>query len=59
MAAVEELGMEYREQDWPHGLRCGECRRVIREGERYSTLLYAFSDDAPVCLVVCLGCATP
>jgi hypothetical protein len=51
-------GIEYRDDDWPHGLRCGQCRRRIREPERYSEQLDAFVDDAPVVVIVCLGCAT-
>jgi hypothetical protein len=30
-----------------HGLMCAECPHVFREGERFTALLYAFSDDVP------------
>jgi hypothetical protein len=58
MAAIEELGIAYCDDDWPHGLSCAECQHVLQEGERYTALLYAFSEDVPMCLVVCLACAT-
>jgi hypothetical protein len=53
-----EIGMEYRDEDWPHGLQCPECRHVLQAGDRYTTQLYAFSEDVPMCLVVCVPCAT-
>jgi hypothetical protein len=55
---VAEIGLVYREAEWPHGLTCAECPHAFREGERFTSLLYAFSDDVPMCLVVCLDCAT-
>jgi hypothetical protein len=58
MAALEELGLPYREAEWEHGLRCADCPHTFREGERFTTRLYAFSDDVPMALVVCLDCAT-
>jgi hypothetical protein len=56
--ALDELGLRYRASEWPHGLTCAECPHAFREGERFTTLLYAFSDDVPMTLVVCLDCAT-
>ena len=53
-----ELGLAYQNEEWPHGLMCAECPHVFREGERFTTLLYAFSDDVPMALVLCLDCAT-
>lgn len=50
--------MPFRAAEWSHGLMCSECPHVFREGERFTTLLYAFSDDVPMALVVCLDCAT-
>lgn len=55
---MAELGVPYRDAEWPHGLMCGECPHVFREGERFATSLYAFSDDVPMCLVLCVPCAT-
>jgi hypothetical protein len=55
---MAELGLEYVDSEWPHGLMCGECPHVFREGERYTTSLYAFSDDVPMCLVLCVPCST-
>jgi hypothetical protein len=58
VAALEELSLPYRESEWAHGLTCAECPHAFREGERFMTLLYAFSDDVPMALVVCVDCAT-
>jgi hypothetical protein len=52
------LGTAYREDDWPHGLSCGQCPHVFSEPERYSERLYAFVDDVPLVKIVCLDCAT-
>jgi hypothetical protein len=52
-----DLGIPYVASEWPHGLRCSNCSHVLREGERYSTLLDSFSEDVPVAQVVCLSCA--
>lgn len=51
------LGIEYRAEDFPAGLACSECGRVLREGERYSEVLVGFSEDVPVAQLVCTGCA--
>ncbi len=56
--SVAEFGIEYVEDEWPHGLMCAKCPHVFREGERYTTHLYAFSGDVPMALVTCLACAT-
>ena len=52
------MGEVYREDDWPHGLSCGQCPHVFSEGDRYSEALDAFVDEFPLVRVVCLGCAT-
>lgn len=54
--SVVELGMAYRTADWPHGLRCQRCGHVLRDGERFTTLLAAFTEDVPVLDVVCVSC---
>jgi hypothetical protein len=54
----EGLGLAYRSAEWEHGLMCAECPHTFREGDRFTTRLYAFSDDVPMALVVCLDCAT-
>jgi len=51
-------GIEYHDDDWPHGLRCGQCRRVFRESERFSETLDGFVDEVPVLGIVCVPCAT-
>ena len=55
---MDAVDLVYHETEWPHGLTCAECPHAFQEGERFTTLLYAFSDDVPMCLVVCLDCAT-
>jgi hypothetical protein len=54
---IEDPGTAYRDEDWPFGLVCTECGHVLREGERFSERLDAFSEDIPMTRAVCLGCA--
>lgn len=58
MDTLHDLGLPFRASEWPHGLMCAKCPHVFREGERFTTPLYAFADDVPMSLVVCLDCAT-
>ena len=58
METLDRLGLPFRASEWPHGLMCAECPHVFREGERFTAPLYAFSDDVPMGLVVCLACAS-
>lgn len=51
-------GEVYMEDDWPHGLSCGQCLHVFSEPERYSERLYAFLGDQPLVEILCLPCAT-
>ena len=44
---MSELGLVYRDAEWQHGLMCAECPHVFQEGERFTSLLYAFSEDVP------------
>jgi hypothetical protein len=47
----------YTETDWPHGLRCPICDRVMVEGDEYRQQLQSmFDDGTPVLLIVCAGC---
>jgi hypothetical protein len=48
----------YASADWEHGLACLACRRVLREGDRYSERLTAFAEDMPMVELICLECAT-
>jgi hypothetical protein len=52
-----ELGIPYHDAEWPHGLRCADCHRVMAEGDRYSEQLASMADELPVVRIVCLGCA--
>jgi hypothetical protein len=56
-AAPTPYGVEYREEDWPHGLRCIDCDRLLADGDRYATRLTGFQDEIPITEVVCLECA--
>ena len=58
---METYGTEYKNEDWPHGLRCIDCDKLMQEGDRYATRLigmseYAF-EPAVVSEVICLECA--
>ena len=57
MSEVLPYGHEYDPADWPHGLRCAKCERLIQEGDRYASELSSFVDEIPILVVVCLGCA--
>jgi hypothetical protein len=52
-----EKALVVRAEDWPYGLRCGECHREMTDGENYSRRLSGFVEDAPVSVVVCVPCA--
>jgi hypothetical protein len=51
------IGVIYRDDDWPHGLSCSQCRRVFSEPERYVEQPDAFIDDTLLTRIVCLACA--
>src|SRR6187551_3654299 len=54
----ENLGVLVEAEDWPHGLRCAECNRCLKDGDRYSKRLDGLTDDGvPTVLIVCVGCA--
>jgi hypothetical protein len=55
---VPELGLVYRDYEWEHGLMCADCPHVFREGERFTSRLYAFAGDSPVADLICLDCAS-
>jgi hypothetical protein len=52
-------GEIYRDEHWPHGLMCSQCRHVLREPERFTSQLDAFVEDTPLTRIVCLPCALP
>jgi hypothetical protein len=47
-----------RDEDWPYGLRCGECCRVLRDGEPYAERLTGMVEDVPAVMIVCIRCDT-
>lgn len=46
----------YRDEDFPMGLRCPECKRTFHDGDPISERLDGFQDDIPICVLVCVGC---
>lgn len=45
-----------RAEDWPHGLRCGECRNVLLAGDRYAERLTGMVGKIPAVMIVCRPC---
>lgn len=45
-----------RAEDWPHGLRCGECCRVLRDGDPYRERLTGMMGEFPAYMLVCRPC---
>lgn len=56
--ALPDFGIPFVEADWPHGMRCTTCRHLFRDGESFTTTLYAFVDETPLTEVQCIACAT-
>ena len=54
---TELLGVPYVDEQWPHGLRCAECHRLITAGDRYSEKPVSIAGTIPVVRVVCVVCA--
>jgi hypothetical protein len=50
------VGRVVAEEDWPHGLRCMDCDRPLRGGDKYMERLAGFDTGAPVTEAVCLNC---
>lgn len=46
-----------RAADFPHGIRCGECKRLMREGERYAEIPEGFIGDTIGVVLVGMCCA--
>lgn len=58
MSETLPYGTEYDPDQWPHGLRCIDCERLLGEGDRYATRLEAISGDGiPIVEIICLECA--
>jgi hypothetical protein len=45
-----------RAKDWPYGLRCGECSRVLEDGDRYAERLTGMVGGTPMVKIVCCPC---
>ncbi len=45
-----------RADDWPHGLRCGECGRLLRDGDAFDERLTGMVGEFPAYMIVCRPC---
>jgi hypothetical protein len=45
-----------RAEEWPHGLRCGECALLLREGDPYGERLTGMVGEFPAYMIVCRPC---
>lgn len=43
-------------EEWPHGLRCGDCCRLLRDGDGYAERLTGMVAGFPAYMVVCRPC---
>jgi RNase P subunit RPR2 len=57
MNDVKQYGTVYHDEEWPHGLSCIKCSKILVDGDRYATVLDSFIDDIPVTIIICLECA--
>ena len=48
-----------RDADWPHGLRCADCARLMRDGEPYAERWTGMAGDVPVIMICCTACEPP
>jgi hypothetical protein len=46
-----------RAEDWPHGLRCGDCSRLLSDGDHYAERWTGMVGEVPAVLIVCVACA--
>lgn len=49
--------LRVRAGDWPYGLRCGDCNRLLRNGERYAEQWNGMVGEFPAVVIVCRPCA--
>lgn len=50
------MAERYRDGDWPHGLRCGECSRLFEDGMPISEQIDNMIEDIPCVVPVCVPC---
>jgi hypothetical protein len=56
---AEVTGMEWptiQEKEWPHGVRCMDCRTQLTQGDPYIERMEGFVEETPTTEVVCLTC---
>src|SRR4051794_34886915 len=57
LESLNDLVMTKRE--FPHGLRCGECHRIIRKGRQYVSIPEGVAADGlPSGMLVCVPCGS-
>lgn len=59
LAVQEALSMgtlTVRAADFPHGLRCGECKRLLNDGDPYAESLTGMIGEIPAVMLVCVPC---
>lgn len=46
----------YRAEDWPHGLRCGECLQAFTAGVPIAEQFSGLIGEVPAVVPVCVPC---
>lgn len=52
-------GMEWQTiqaHQWPHGVRCMDCRKELTDGTPYIERLEGFVEETPTTEIVCVPC---
>ncbi|HUZ56030.1 MAG TPA: hypothetical protein VMU94_26330 [Streptosporangiaceae bacterium] len=45
-----------RAEEWPWGLRCGQCSRPLEDGDPYAERLTGMVSEFPAYMIVCCPC---
>jgi hypothetical protein len=56
---AEAIGMQWptiRADEWPFGVRCMDCERLLNDGDAFIERLGGFAAEVPTTEVVCLLC---
>jgi hypothetical protein len=52
----EDEELIVRDSDYPHGLRCGRCNRLMKDGDRYAEELTGMIGGLPMVELMCIPC---
>lgn len=55
---MDEFTLTIDRAEWPHGIRCMDCREKLNDGDPYTERLSGMVQETPVTEVVCLACAS-